>query len=96
MTTDAVRDGQSRSQEEGLRAEAEALARVAGRLLAQAARLADRPHVPGWCVPTLRRQADSCRTAADDLRAAASSLGRHARRAGGGADGGPAGDGRAA
>ncbi|MEU9984079.1 hypothetical protein [Streptomyces sp. NPDC050856] len=84
MTIDAVRDQRLDALEERLRAEAEALAGAAERLLAQAARLEGRPQVPDWCVPTLRRQARSCRAATEDLLAAAASVRRHAERATGG------------
>ncbi|MET9801020.1 hypothetical protein [Streptomyces sp. NPDC006368] len=85
MTMDAVRDEELFSLEDRLRAEVDVLAGAARRLEEQAARLEERPDVPDWCVPSLRRQAESCRTAAEDLRGAASVLGRHTDRAAGAA-----------
>ncbi|MFJ8584796.1 hypothetical protein ACIRD2_09070 [Streptomyces sp. NPDC093595] len=91
MTVRGVRhDDGPAAYEARLRAEAEALAGAESRLLAQAAALEGRPGVPDWCVPTLRRQAACCRTAADDLRAAAALVDRHgARSADDRADAGP-------
>jgi hypothetical protein len=82
MTVDAVRDDDDLSaQQARLRADAEALAGAERRLLAQAAALEGQRGVPDWCVPTLRRQAECCRAAADDMAAAAAGLGRLAARA---------------
>ncbi|WP_336318018.1 hypothetical protein [Streptomyces lavendofoliae] len=85
MTVDAVRDDEDLSAyEDRLRAGAEALAAAERRLLARAAALEGRPGVPDWCVPTLRRQAESCRVAAGDMGDAADVVGRHAARSGAG------------
>ncbi|MFG2359883.1 hypothetical protein [Streptomyces sp. NPDC048521] len=64
---------------DGLRADADLMDGYARRLLRTAATLSGCPAAPEWSRPLLERQAAGCRTAAEQLRAAAEALLTHVR-----------------